>query len=67
MYPRPSLNPKAKLRVKAEPTKLNLKLNLKLDLKSNSKKSKMPSLRMILNLMKLNWSFYLNPNVKLAS
>lgn len=63
MYPRPSLNPKAKLRVKAEPTKLNLKL----DLKSNSKKSKMPSLRMILNLMKLNWSFYLNPNVKLAS
>lgn len=63
MYPRPSMNPKANLRVKAEPTKLNLKL----DLKSNSKKSKMPSLRMILNLMKLNWNFYLNPNVKLVS
>jgi hypothetical protein len=57
------MNPKANLRVKAEPTKLNLKL----DLKSNSKKSKMPSLRMILNLMKLNWNFYLNPNVKLVS
>lgn len=50
MYPRPSLNPKAKLRVKEEPTKLKLKL----DLKSNSKKSKMPTLRMILSLMKLN-------------